>query len=166
MNICYLSDALDCSFRCSLHHLHHLLNLYFSRLQDADDGFFEKFGSLLRQKSQVDENVFKTSLAPFNEEEDEKEITFEKTENGSCTDSGLDIGLKSDESSVEIEESPVQNVQTFDMIKESVFGTHAICFNVSKYSLRNYISKLKCCTINVHKILLKSNSILHVIFAK
>ncbi|XP_017124116.1 protein unc-13 homolog 4B isoform X2 [Drosophila elegans] len=37
------------------------------RLQDGDDGFFEKFGSLLRQKSQIDESVLKSSLAPFEE---------------------------------------------------------------------------------------------------
>ncbi|XP_052857968.1 protein unc-13 homolog 4B isoform X2 [Drosophila gunungcola] len=37
------------------------------RLQDGDDGFFEKFGSLLRQKSQIDEGVLKSSLAPFAE---------------------------------------------------------------------------------------------------
>ncbi|KAI8044363.1 protein unc-13 homolog 4B isoform X1 [Drosophila gunungcola] len=37
------------------------------QLQDGDDGFFEKFGSLLRQKSQIDEGVLKSSLAPFAE---------------------------------------------------------------------------------------------------
>ncbi|XP_017124115.1 protein unc-13 homolog 4B isoform X1 [Drosophila elegans] len=37
------------------------------QLQDGDDGFFEKFGSLLRQKSQIDESVLKSSLAPFEE---------------------------------------------------------------------------------------------------
>ncbi|XP_017103350.2 protein unc-13 homolog 4B isoform X1 [Drosophila bipectinata] len=37
------------------------------KLQDGDDGFFEKFGSLLRQKSQIDEGVLKTSLAPLEE---------------------------------------------------------------------------------------------------
>lgn len=88
---------------------------------------------MLRQKSQFEEEtVFKTSLAPFSKEEDEKENTFEKTDNGSCTDSGLDIGLKSDESIVEIEVSSVQSSPTFDKIKESLFGTHAICLNVSR----------------------------------
>ncbi|KAL9892595.1 protein unc-13 homolog 4B isoform X1 [Glossina fuscipes] len=36
-----------------------------SRLQDEDGGFFEKFGSLLRQKSHIEENSLKTNLAPF-----------------------------------------------------------------------------------------------------
>lgn len=87
---------------------------------------------MLRQKSQIEEKVFKTSLTPFSKEEDEKENTFEKIDNGSCTDSGLDIGLKSDESFDETEESTVQSSPTFDKIKESLFGTHAICLNVSK----------------------------------
>ncbi|KAH8384033.1 hypothetical protein KR009_011796 [Drosophila setifemur] len=39
------------------------------QLQDGDDGFFEKFGSLLRQKSQIDEGVLKSSLAPLEEDD-------------------------------------------------------------------------------------------------
>lgn len=51
----------------------------FFRLQDGDDGFFEKFGSLLRQKSQIDEGVLKTSLAPLEESsQDGEEEIYEK----------------------------------------------------------------------------------------
>ncbi|XP_017020717.1 protein unc-13 homolog 4B isoform X1 [Drosophila kikkawai] len=43
-----------------------------TQLQDVDDGFFEKFGALLRQKSQIDEGVLKSSLAPFGENGEEE----------------------------------------------------------------------------------------------
>lgn len=86
----------------------------------------------MRQKSQLDEHVFKTALAPFHEEDEEKESSFEKPEDGSFTDSGLDTGSKSDESCVEIERRSVESVPTFDNLKETVFKTHAICTNVSK----------------------------------
>lgn len=86
----------------------------------------------MRQKSQLDENVFKTALAPFNEEDEEKESTFEKPEDGSFTDSGLDTGSKSDESCIEIERSSIESVPTFDNLRETVFKTHAICSNVSQ----------------------------------
>uniref|UniRef100_A0A0A1WM20 BAI1-associated protein 3 n=1 Tax=Zeugodacus cucurbitae TaxID=28588 RepID=A0A0A1WM20_ZEUCU len=36
-----------------------------SRLQDTDGGFFEKFGSLLKQKSHLEETELKTNLEPF-----------------------------------------------------------------------------------------------------
>lgn len=36
-----------------------------SRIQDLDGGFFEKFGSLLRQKSELDEVRASTPLAPL-----------------------------------------------------------------------------------------------------
>lgn len=54
--------------------------LFFSnfRLQDIDGGFFEKFGSLLRHKSELNEPEPVTQLAPLLEtrfgEEDEPEI--------------------------------------------------------------------------------------------
>lgn len=55
-----------------------LFVLYNFRLQDIDGGFFEKFGSLLRHKSQLDEPESTTKLAPFLEtrigEEDESEV--------------------------------------------------------------------------------------------
>ncbi|XP_075147164.1 C2 and C2B_Munc13-like domain-containing protein staccato isoform X2 [Haematobia irritans] len=38
------------------------------RLQDADGGFFEKFGSLLQQKSVIEELGHKTELAPFSDD--------------------------------------------------------------------------------------------------
>ncbi|XP_053963719.1 protein unc-13 homolog 4B isoform X1 [Anastrepha ludens] len=58
-----------------------------SRLQDADGGFFEKFGYLLRQKSHMEETNLKTSLAPFPEDCPNDTITvdnsYEPTE-GAC----------------------------------------------------------------------------------
>lgn len=39
----------------------------YSRIQDLDGGFFEKFGSLLRQKSVMDEEQLTTPLAPLPE---------------------------------------------------------------------------------------------------
>ncbi|XP_018793046.1 PREDICTED: protein unc-13 homolog 4B-like isoform X2 [Bactrocera latifrons] len=36
-----------------------------SRLQETDGGFFEKFGSLLKQKSHLEETEMKTNLEPF-----------------------------------------------------------------------------------------------------
>lgn len=71
-------------------------------------------------------------MAPFHEEDEEKESSFEKPEDESFTDSGLDTGSKSDESCVEIERRSVESVPTFDNLKETVFKTHAICTNVSK----------------------------------
>ncbi|EDW84880.2 uncharacterized protein Dwil_GK12905, isoform B [Drosophila willistoni] len=70
------------------------------QLQDGDDGFFEKFGMLLRQKSQLEEPVLKTSLAPFKDEEEDENVGVEPNENDddddvqheeleSSTDSGL-----------------------------------------------------------------------------
>ncbi|XP_039968981.1 protein unc-13 homolog 4B [Bactrocera tryoni] len=36
-----------------------------SRLQETDGGFFERFGSLLKQKSHLEETEMKTNLEPF-----------------------------------------------------------------------------------------------------
>ncbi|KAL7740193.1 hypothetical protein ACLKA6_003899 [Drosophila palustris] len=93
------------------------------QLQDADDGFFEKFGHLLRQKSQLEENVFKTSLAPFNEEEDSN---AEKPDDDSCTDSGLEANYVK---SIDVDVQSVQSVSTADNIREAVFDS-AICMNI------------------------------------
>jgi len=79
----------------------------------------------LRQKSQLDENVFQTSLAPFNEDEDS---IAEKTDDGSCTDSGLEVKY---EKSIDVDVQSVQSAPTADNIREAVFDT-AICMNVSK----------------------------------
>ncbi|XP_055377531.1 protein unc-13 homolog 4B isoform X2 [Condylostylus longicornis] len=49
-----------------------------SQIQDTDGGFFEKFGSLLRQKSLIEETNLSTPLAVLTEETfDEKEIQNE-----------------------------------------------------------------------------------------
>ncbi|KAM8703190.1 hypothetical protein ACLKA7_007899 [Drosophila subpalustris] len=93
------------------------------QLQDADDGFFEKFGHLLRQKSQLEENVFKTSLAPFNEEEDSN---AEKPDDDSCTDSGLEANYVK---SIDVDVQSVQSVSTAENIREAVFDS-AICMNI------------------------------------
>ncbi|KAH8358960.1 hypothetical protein KR093_003577 [Drosophila rubida] len=88
------------------------------QLQDSDGGFFEKFGDLLRQKSQLEEFTFKTSLAPFSEEE--------KTDDGSCTDSVLDV---KDDDCIEIEVQSLQSVSTSENFSEAVFEK-GICMNV------------------------------------
>ncbi|KAH8309667.1 hypothetical protein KR044_007803 [Drosophila immigrans] len=88
------------------------------QLQDSDGGFFEKFGDLLRQKSQLEENAFKTSLAPFSDEE--------KTGDGSCTDSRLD---SKDVNCIEAEVQSLQSVSTSENFREAVFE-RGICMNV------------------------------------
>ncbi|XP_032597661.1 protein unc-13 homolog 4B isoform X2 [Drosophila grimshawi] len=96
------------------------------RLQDADGGFFENFGFLLRQKSQLDETVFKTSLSPFQEDD---ETVIARDVDGSCTDSGLET--KSDENAC-VESSSAGSVQDLlpvDDITETVFDT-SICMNI------------------------------------
>uniref|UniRef100_A0A1I8PQW5 Protein unc-13 homolog 4B n=1 Tax=Stomoxys calcitrans TaxID=35570 RepID=A0A1I8PQW5_STOCA len=55
-----------------------------SRLQDADGGFFEKFGSLLRQKTVNEELDLKTSLAPFSENTTASNENEECDENAEC----------------------------------------------------------------------------------
>lgn len=80
----------------------------------------------MRQKSELEENVFKTTLAPFNEDEDS---IAEKADDDSCTDSGL--GAKFDKC-IEVDVQSVQSVPTADSIREAVFDT-AICMNVSKF---------------------------------
>ncbi|XP_034664063.1 protein unc-13 homolog 4B isoform X4 [Drosophila subobscura] len=49
-------------------------HFYLTLLQDGDDGFFEKFGSLLRQKSQLNENILKTPLSTSKEDIQTEEI--------------------------------------------------------------------------------------------
>lgn len=102
------------------------------RLQDGDDGFFEKFGSFLRQKSQLDENVFKTSLAPFSEEEgqeeEENESIITKVNDGSCTDSGLETKIDDTESFDTSTLSSEPDLVSVDNIKENV------CMNVSIFN--------------------------------
>ncbi|XP_041449588.1 protein unc-13 homolog 4B isoform X5 [Drosophila obscura] len=48
------------------------------QLQDGDDGFFEKFGSLLRQKSQLNENILKTPLSNKDIQTEESELIIDK----------------------------------------------------------------------------------------
>ncbi|XP_026840156.1 protein unc-13 homolog 4B isoform X1 [Drosophila persimilis] len=50
------------------------------QLQDGDGGFFEKFGSLLRQKSQLNENILRTPLSSLKEDIqiEENELIIEK----------------------------------------------------------------------------------------
>lgn len=63
----------------------------FYRLQDADGGFFEKFGSLLRQQSQLEENDLKTSLAPLKDEAVTEETNFESNESPDSSDSSQEL---------------------------------------------------------------------------
>lgn len=62
-----------------------------SRIQDLDGGFFEKFGSLLRQKSLIAEGHIATPLASLSEQEpptegEEHLRTIEEGENDSGTE--------------------------------------------------------------------------------
>ncbi|XP_023298008.2 protein unc-13 homolog 4B isoform X1 [Lucilia cuprina] len=94
------------------------------KLQDADGGFFEKFGSLLRQQSQLEENDLKTSLAPF------KEDTCVEEEIEECEENVENI---ENESSEEIDCSPIENLDlepNFDLNeakerKEKIFEKSA-----------------------------------------
>ncbi|XP_051863663.1 protein unc-13 homolog 4B isoform X6 [Drosophila albomicans] len=86
-------------------------------LQDSDGGFFEKFGDLLRQKSQYEEHTFETSLAPFRDED--------KSDDGSCTDSGL----TKDANCVEVEVQSLHSVSAVENISEALFDK-GICMNV------------------------------------
>ncbi|XP_065722259.2 protein unc-13 homolog 4B isoform X3 [Drosophila suzukii] len=102
------------------------------KLQDGDDGFFEKFGSLLRQKSQIDEGVLKTSLAPFEEngsveESDESpDGTLQCSQDPECTsidtfatESTLASTSEKDISASVLDSSPVMNVT--DLYEEILF---------------------------------------------
>ncbi|XP_030370061.1 protein unc-13 homolog 4B isoform X2 [Scaptodrosophila lebanonensis] len=86
------------------------------QLQVSDDGFFENFGSLLRQRSQLEENVLKTTLAPFqNEEEEDGTDNVENSELGEIT-------IGSDCSSIEFFSEPtVQNEASAEREKEQLF---------------------------------------------
>ncbi|ALC45396.1 CG34349, partial [Drosophila busckii] len=95
------------------------------RLQVSDDGFFEKFGSLLRQKSQLDETIFKTSLAPFKEEEEpdnNQETVFE-----SSTVSVLEYEVKINVNESAPASVDSQNSSPID-VREAVFDT-TTCMN-------------------------------------
>lgn len=64
---------------------------FIHRIQDLDGGFFEKFGSLLRQKSEIAEEKQSTPLAPLPEDlsqlSDEHHLkTIEEGENDSGTE--------------------------------------------------------------------------------
>ncbi|KAM7362908.1 C2 and C2B_Munc13-like domain-containing protein staccato isoform 2-T2 [Cochliomyia hominivorax] len=61
------------------------------RLQDADGGFFEKFGSLLRQQSQLEENDLKATLAPFKQDVSKEEEIEEVDENEEILDSNEEL---------------------------------------------------------------------------
>ncbi|KAH8410713.1 hypothetical protein KR215_009957 [Drosophila sulfurigaster] len=87
------------------------------QLQDSDGGFFEKFGDLLRQKSQYEEHTFETSLAPFRDED--------KSNDGSCTDSGL----AKDVNCAEVEVQSLHSVSAVENISEALFDK-GICMNV------------------------------------
>ncbi|KRF80897.1 uncharacterized protein Dvir_GJ14122, isoform E [Drosophila virilis] len=90
-------------------------------LQDVDDSFFEKFGSLLRQKSQLDENIFKTSLAPYHEEEED--VTT-KVDAGSHADTAVETKYY-DNALL----GSVPDLLFVENIRENVFDT-TICMNI------------------------------------
>ncbi|XP_037732487.1 protein unc-13 homolog 4B isoform X1 [Drosophila subpulchrella] len=102
------------------------------KIQEGDDGFFEKFGSLLRQKSHIDEGVLKTSLAPFEEngsaeESDESpDGTLQCSQDPECisidtfaTESTLASTSEKDISASVLDSSPVMNVT--DLYEEILF---------------------------------------------
>ncbi|XP_017052526.1 protein unc-13 homolog 4B isoform X2 [Drosophila ficusphila] len=105
-----------------------------TKLQDGDDGFFEKFGSLLRQKSQIDEGVLKSSLAPFEEngstgaeESDESpDGTLQLSQDPECisidtfaTESEQASISEKDISTAVLDSAPVMNVT--DLYEEILF---------------------------------------------
>lgn len=89
------------------------MSFLFCRLQDSDGGFFEKFGSLLRQKTVNEENDLKTSLAPMEGESlDEEENTqcnekVDASEDNECA-SGQTIDLEPEANMSEIKERKEQ----------------------------------------------------------
>lgn len=81
----------------------------------------------MRQKSQLDESDFKTSLAPFSEGEEgeEEETAITKVNDGSCTDSGLEIKTDDNESFDTSTLGSETDLISVNNIKENV------CMNVS-----------------------------------
>ncbi|KAH8251557.1 hypothetical protein KR038_001840 [Drosophila bunnanda] len=102
-----------------------------TQLQDVDDGFFEKFGALLRQKSQIDDVALKSSLAPFGEngEEDADESpdgTLQLNQDPECssidtftTESEPASVSDKDISASVLDSAPVMNVT--DLYEEILF---------------------------------------------
>lgn len=107
-----------------------IFSIFLFRLQDVDDSFFEKFGSLLRQKSQLDENIFKTSLAPYHEEEED---VITKVDAGSYADTAVET--KNYDNAVL---GSVPDSLFVENIRDNFFDT-TICMNVSKLDLYNVI---------------------------
>ncbi|XP_020817785.1 protein unc-13 homolog 4B isoform X3 [Drosophila serrata] len=102
------------------------------RLQDVDDGFFEKFGALLRQKSQIEEVPLKSSLAPFGENGEEEDAdespdgTLELNQDPECssidtftTESEPASVSDKDISASVLDSAPVMNVT--DLYEEILF---------------------------------------------
>ncbi|XP_020817786.1 protein unc-13 homolog 4B isoform X4 [Drosophila serrata] len=101
-------------------------------LQDVDDGFFEKFGALLRQKSQIEEVPLKSSLAPFGENGEEEDAdespdgTLELNQDPECssidtftTESEPASVSDKDISASVLDSAPVMNVT--DLYEEILF---------------------------------------------
>lgn len=112
-----------------------------SRIQDLDGGFFEKFGSLLRQKSEIAEEKISIPLAPLPEDEStvtDHLNTIEEGENDSGTETLQDTDSEHDEQ---------------DQSKKEEFLEDFTGWNVSHYSLSHnlylYIKSVNCNSVYI-----------------
>lgn len=77
------------------------------RIQDIDGGFFEKFGSLLRQKTDSVEEKIKVPLAPLHESDSDPDLvlrTIEEHEHDSGTETLQDTDSEPEDLSSKTEE--------------------------------------------------------------
>lgn len=94
------TSVLICRSRAEQNAIINFLNiLALFRIQDSDGGFFEKFGSLLRQKSmKIEERV--SPLAPLHEDQFPPELslrTIEEQANDSGTETLQDTDSEPDD---------------------------------------------------------------------
>lgn len=103
-------------------HLIHLLNLFFfSRIQAIDGGFFEKFGSLLRQKSDTVEDLIvnqKLQSAPQLVTDSVSLRTIEEGENDSGTETLHDTDSEPED----------QHSKQEELIKECTGLNVSVCY--------------------------------------
>lgn len=107
-------------------------------MRDLDDGFFEKFGSLLRQKSQFNEDSCK--LAPMPEEasgETVQPVNVEYSRQISTRMGGIEEG---DDSGTEtLQESEESETEDQQHSKQTSFIDSVVGWNVSKCLLDIFV---------------------------
>lgn len=96
------------------------MNIFTFRIQDLDGGFFEKFGSLLRQKSEIAEEKVSAPLAPLPEDDitiPDQLNTIEEGENDSGTETLQDTDSEHEETDHSKKEGLIEDFTGWNVSK-------------------------------------------------